>query len=726
MRKRGQLMKKKESIKNLVIVESPSKATTIEKYLGKDYAVTASKGHICDLSLTGKGHLGIDVDNDFKTSYTISKDKKETVKQLKEMVKNADNVLLATDPDREGEAIAYHLANNLGIDLNQNNRVVFHEVTKPAVTQAIQQPRQVDMNLVNSQETRRILDRIIGFKLSSLLYSKIKSRSAGRVQSVALKLIVDREEEINEFVPQEYWTVAADFNKDDIDFTSELSKIDGQKPQISSKEEADKVVEDCSNKPFTVKEIVKEVKPRKPRPAYTTSTLQQDAANKLYFTSKKTMTIAQKLYEGVNIGSSTTGLITYMRTDSTRLSELFLQQGKQYIKNTYGDKYVGTYHSKTSKNAQDAHEAIRVTDINNQPDKIKSYLTNDEYKLYKLIYIRTLAAMMADALYDSETVSLEYQKYLYTASGKSRVFDGYLKVYPETDDDKVLPELKESETIIPVKVEGKQHFTEPPARYSEARLIKTMEENGIGRPSTYATIIDTIIKREYVSLTKQSENSKTKVFVPTEQGILTTHKLDEFFKDIINVKYTAEMEKQLDEIAEGQLDKVKSLREFYDSFIGYLDNAKEHMEKIEPVKVGRTCPECGQELVIRKGKYGQFIACSNYPECKYHENINDDADEVDHGTCPECGSKLVEKRGRFGKFIACSNYPTCHYIAKKAKTEPVDTGRLCPECGNKLVERVSRYGTKFIGCSNYPKCHYIEGSQKKKASAKKVKKNVKG
>lgn len=718
-------MKKKENIKNLVIVESPSKASTIEKYLGKDYAVTASKGHICDLSLTGKGHLGIDVDNDFKTSYTISKDKKDIVKQLKEMVKRSDNVLLATDPDREGEAIAYHLANNLGINLDQNNRVVFHEVTKPAVIQAIQQPRQVDINLVNSQETRRILDRIIGFKLSNLLYSKIKSRSAGRVQSVALKLIVDREEEISKFVAQEYWTISADFNKDDIDFVGELTKINDKKPQISNKEEADKIVEDCSNKNFQVSQIIKEGKPKKAKLAFTTSTLQQEAANKLYFSSKKTMSIAQKLYEGVNIGSTTTGLITYMRTDSTRLSDLFLQQGKKYIIDNYGEKYVGKYHSKTSKNAQDAHEAIRVTDINNHPDKIKSYLSSDEYKLYKLIYIRTLAAMMADALYDSITVNLQYQQYLYTTTGKSRIFDGYLKVYPETDDDKILPEFVQDEQIVPLKVEGKQHFTEPPARYSEARLIKTMEENGIGRPSTYATIIDTIIKRDYVKLTKQNENSKTKVFIPTEQGILTTHKLDEFFKDIINVKYTAEMEKQLDEIAEGQLDKVKSLREFYDDFIGYLDNAKQNMEKIEPVKTGRYCPQCGQELVIRKGRFGEFIACSNYPECKYHENISSESDEVDHGNCPECGSKLVEKVGRYGKFIACSNYPTCHYIAKKEKAQPVDTGRICPECGNKLVERVSRYGTKFIGCSNYPKCHYMEGSQKKKASAKKVKKNVK-
>lgn len=713
---------KKKNIKNLVIVESPSKATTIEKYLGKDYTVTASKGHICDLSTSGKGRLGIDIDNDFKPTYVISKDKKDVVKDLKEKVKNSENVLLATDPDREGEAIAYHLAKNLDIDLNDNNRVIFHEVTKPAVTKAISQPHQVDMNLVNSQETRRILDRIIGFKLSGLLNSKIKSRSAGRVQSVALKLIVDRENEISKFVAQEYWTINADFNKDNMDFSADLTKVNGEKPQIENQQQADEIVNYCADKEFNISEINKEVKAKKAKLAYTTSTLQQDAANKLYFSSKKTMTIAQKLYEGINIGTSTTGLITYMRTDSTRLSPVFIEQGKKYILDNFGEKYLGNYHQKIGKNAQDAHEAIRVTDINNHPDKIKNYLSNDEYKLYKLIYNRTLAAMMADALYDSITVLLNCQQYVFTASGKTKIFDGYLKVYPENDDDKLLPALESNEKIKPLKVVGKQHFTEPPARYTEARLIKTMEENGIGRPSTYATIIDTIIKRNYVSLEKQSSTSKTKVFIPTEQGILTTNKLDEFFKDIINVKYTANMEKQLDEIAEGQLDKVKSLHEFYDKFVILLDNAKENMEKIEPIKTGRTCPQCGNELVIRKGKYGDFVSCSNYPECKYHESL--DNDETDYGSCPQCGNKLVEKMGRFGKFIACSNYPECKYIVKKEKEAPVDTGRICPECGSALVERKSRFGTKFVGCSNYPKCHYIEPSEKKSASAKKVKKNA--
>lgn len=713
---------KKKNIKNLVIVESPSKATTIEKYLGKDYTVTASKGHICDLSTSGKGRLGIDIDNDFKPTYVISKDKKDVVKDLKEKVKNSENVLLATDPDREGEAIAYHLAKNLDIDLNDNNRVIFHEVTKPAVTKAISQPHQVDMNLVNSQETRRILDRIIGFKLSGLLNSKIKSRSAGRVQSVALKLIVDRENEISKFVAQEYWTINADFNKDNMDFSADLTKVNGEKPQIENQQQADEIVNYCTDKEFNISEINKEVKAKKAKLAYTTSTLQQDAANKLYFSSKKTMTIAQKLYEGINIGTSTTGLITYMRTDSTRLSPVFIEQGKKYILDNFGEKYLGNYHQKIGKNAQDAHEAIRVTDINNHPDKIKNYLSNDEYKLYKLIYNRTLAAMMADALYDSITVLLNCQQYVFTASGKTKIFDGYLKVYPENDDDKLLPALESNEKIKPLKVVGKQHFTEPPARYTEARLIKTMEENGIGRPSTYATIIDTIIKRNYVSLEKQSSTSKTKVFIPTEQGILTTNKLDEFFKDIINVKYTANMEKQLDEIAEGQLDKVKSLHEFYDKFVILLDNAKENMEKIEPIKTGRTCPQCGNELVIRKGKYGDFVSCSNYPECKYHESL--DNDETDYGSCPQCGNKLVEKMGRFGKFIACSNYPECKYIVKKEKEAPVDTGRICPECGSALVERKSRFGTKFVGCSNYPKCHYIEPSEKKSASAKKVKKNA--
>ena len=712
-------------IKNLVIVESPSKAHTIEKYLGSDYEVVASKGHINDLATTGKGHLGIDVDNDFATTYSIPAAKQPTVKMLKDDVKKADNVLLATDPDREGEAIAYHLANTLNIPLDEKNRIVFHEVTKPAVQAAIEQPRQVDMDLVDSQETRRILDRIIGFKLSTLLNSKIKSKSAGRVQSVALKLIVDREAEIEAFVPEEYWTIGASFKKSGSSFEAQLTKIDGKKAEIKNENQAVVIKDDCQKNEFTISDVSEEVKHRKARAPYITSTLQQDAANRLNFTSKKTMSVAQKLYEGVNIGSTATGLITYMRTDAARLSDVFMAQAKQYIKETYGDKYVGYFRQKVDKNAQDAHEAIRPTNIENTPEKIQQYLSNDEFRLYKMIYYRTLACLMADALYNSKTVLLDCLNYQFSANGRRLLFDGYLKVYQDNDndDDKDLPDLISGEVLKASKVEAKQHFTEPPLRYSEARLIKAMEENGIGRPSTYATIIDTLIKREYVSLEKSSEGGKVKVFVPTQQGTLTTHKLDEYFSDIINVRYTSNMEKQLDDIADGKLEKLDSLNQFYDPFMKLVDNAKENMEKIAPVKVGRTCPQCGSELVERKSRYGTFIACSNYPKCRYHENIEDPdqpkEEEKDFGICPQCGNKLVEKRGRYGKFIACSNYPSCTYIQKKEKPQPQQTGELCPECGSPLVVRQSRYGKDFIGCSNYPKCRYIKTGARAKVVKKK-------
>jgi len=704
--------------KNLVIVESPSKAHTIEKYLGSDYEVVASKGHICDLSTTGKGGLGIDVDNEFKTTYKISTDKKDVVKDLKKRVSNSENVYLATDPDREGEAIAFHLANTLNLDLNANNRVVFHEVTKPAVTAAINNPGHIDMDMVNSQETRRILDRIIGFKLSTLLNRKIKSKSAGRVQSVALKLIVDREDEINAFISQEYWSITSEFIKNKKKFEAELEKIDSEKVEIKNQQQAHQIKDDCDGKEFTVSEVIKEVKHKKAKLPYITSTLQQDAANKLSFASKKTMNVAQKLYEGVNIGTGTTGLITYMRTDAARLSDVFIAQANAYIKQNYGENYLGSFHQKVDKNAQDAHEAIRPTNVENTPEKIKQYLTNDEYKLYKMIYYRTLACLMADALYDSTSVKLTCGKYEFGASGKVLTFDGYLKVYQdyEQSNDVELPELVQNEKLVPTDVIMKQHFTEPPARYTEARLIKTMDENGIGRPSTYATIISTILERDYVTQEKSTETSKVKVFVPTQQGILTTRKLDEFFSSFINVKYTSNMESQLDEIADGSLDKLSALNGFYKPFMDLVENANANMEKVEAEKTGKLCPECGGDLVIRKGKYGDFIACSNYPTCKYHENIETEQEseeaEEDYGTCPECGNKLVMKKGRYGKFIACSNYPTCKYIQKKEKEQPEETGELCPECGSPLVKRKSRYGKDFIGCSNYPKCRYIKSNAK--------------
>ena len=657
-------------MKKLVIVESPSKSKTIEKYLGSDYQVVSSKGHIRDLATTGKGGLGIDVDNDFKPTYTVNSDKKAVVKDLKEKVKKADEVYLSTDPDREGEAIAWHLAQELNLDLNKNNRVVFNEITKDAVKKAFEDPKKVDMDLVHSQETRRMLDRIIGFKLSTLLQSKIKSKSAGRVQSVALKLICEREKEINAFVPEEYWTIHAKFTKDKKKVEAELTKISNKKPKITNEAEANAIIEDCGEE-FVVSKVQEKLIKRNAKLPFITSTLQQEASTKLNFSAKRTMQVAQRLYEGVSINGELQGLITYMRTDSTRLSNVFVAQANALIKEKYGKEYVGFYRTKIDANAQDAHEAIRPTNLENEPDKIKDSLTSEQYRLYRLIYYRALASLMAPVKLNSTTVTFTAKdKYDFTASGNVMIFDGYLRAYREYESAKQeeLPEFTENEVLkSDGKVEGKQHFTEPPLRYSEARLIKELEELGIGRPSTYAMILDTIVQRKYVTLEKSSEGSKTKVFAPTEQGNLTNDRLEEFFSSIINVKYTADMEEQLDKIADGDLESLKVLKEFYNDFMPLMDNAYNNMEKIQPEKTGEVCPECGGELVIRDGKYGKFISCSNYPKCKY--------------TAP---------------------------LEKKEKEEPEKLGILCPECGHELIKRKSRYGTYFIGCSNYPNCHYIK------------------
>lgn len=702
-------------MKKLVIVESPSKSRTIEKYLGSEYKVVSSKGHIRDLATRGKGGLGIDVENHFTPTYEISKDKKETVKELKNAASKCSEVYLASDPDREGEAIAWHLAEVLEVDQSKQNRVIFNEITKNAVIDAFDHPRTIDMDLVKSQETRRMLDRIIGFKLSGLLKNKIKSKSAGRVQSVALNLIVEREKEIEAFKSEEYWTIDANVEKNRKSFKASLNKIGGKKVKISNEQEANAIISSCDGD-FVVKSIERKVKKKQPRLPFITSTLQQEASTKLNFSSKKTMTLAQKLYEGISIRGNHEGLITYMRSDSTRLSDVFVKEAFSYIEKEYGKKYVGSVHQKNNKNAQDAHEAIRVTHIDYTPDSIKNDLTNDEYKLYKMIYARTMAYLMAPSQSDSVSVVIENNGHAFQASGSVLKFDGYLKVYKDYEQtkDEVLPELEVDEILKNVKLEGKQHFTEPPLRYSEARLIKEMEEKGIGRPSTYATIIDTIQKRAYVELIKSNENSKTKVFKPTEQGILTDKSLQEYFSSIINVSYTANMEKDLDQIADGQKESEKELQDFYDKFMPLLDEAYENMEKMAPEKTGELCPQCGSELVYRNGRFGRFISCSNYPECKYTKNEQEEQTTED--VCPNCGSPMVVKKGRYGTFIACSNYPTCKTIKKdeKEKETPKETGELCPECGKPLIERKSRYGTTFVGCSGFPKCRYIQKANKKK------------
>ena len=521
-------------MKNLVIVESPSKSKTIEKYLGKDYKVVSSKGHIRDLAIKGKDGLGVDVENNFEPTYVVSKDKKEVVKELKKDAKKAEKVFLATDPDREGEAISWHLAQELGLDINDDNRIVFNEITKSAVTKALDNPRKIDMGLVKSQETRRILDRIIGFKLSKLLQVKIKSKSAGRVQSIALRMICDRENEINAFIPEEYWTFKALFKENKKEFEAVLTKIDGKKAKIENEETANEIESRIQDE-FELVDVTKTVKKRSARLPFITSTLQQEASSKLSFGAKKTMMIAQMLYEGIDIGNETQGLITYMRTDSTRLSNEFIASAYNVIENEYGKEYKGFYRVKNDENSQDAHEAIRPTNIENTPEKVKPYLTNDQYKLYKFIYYRALASLMADAKFENTTYTFDNNGLTFSSNGSVQIFDGYLKAYKDYDNSKDvnLPLLEKGQIINKIALNKEQHFTEPPLRYTEAKLIKALEEEGVGRPSTYATIIDTIINRGYVELKKATDTSKTKFFFPTEQGILTDQKLKDYFLSVI-------------------------------------------------------------------------------------------------------------------------------------------------------------------------------------------------
>ena len=669
--------------KNLVIVESPSKSKTIEKYLGNDYKVVASQGHIRDLATTGKLGLGVDIENGFTPNYVPLSGKKKIITALKKDVKDSDHVILATDPDREGEAISWHLKEALGIDDKDYDRVLFHEITKDKVLDAIKHPTKIDQNLVRSQETRRILDRIIGFRLSKLLQSKIKAKSAGRVQSVALKLIVDREREIEAFNPEEYWTITAFFKE----FEAGLVKYQEQDIKLTTKEEADAVLA-ALGETFTVTSLEQKVRQRKSKAPFITSTLQQEAATKLGFTARKTMSLAQKLYEGMDIGSETTGLITYMRTDSIRLSDEFVGAAYHYIETTYGKEYVGyTKQAKKKENVQDAHEAIRPTSIYRTPEQMKPYLSNDEYKLYRLIYMRALASLMADAKVNQTTVLLDNNHYIFKATGSVLLFDGYLKVYREfeSSEDTILPALEQGQIYQAEKIDSEQHFTKPPARYSEATLVKKMEELGIGRPSTYAQTIETLKQRAYVTL-------EEKKFKPTAMGIETTDRLQDFFSDIINVEYTKEMEDDLDKVAEGELVWNQVLQEFYDVFEPRVEKAFHDMEKKPAEETGELCPECGSPLVKRQGKYGEFIACSNYPTCKYIKKEEKQVIEV--MDCPSCDGKILERKTRRGKtFYGCSNYPKCT-VAFWDKP----LAETCPLCGATLVDHKGE-----IRCS---KCDY--------------------
>ena len=660
--------------KNLVIVESPSKSKTIEKYLGKDYKVVSSKGHIRDLATTGKYGLGVDVDNDFKPNYIPVAGKKKLISELKKLVKDSDEVILATDPDREGEAISWHLLDTLGIKDTNYERVLFHEITKDKVLEAIKNPTKIDYNLVRSQETRRILDRIIGFRLSKLMQSKTGGKSAGRVQSVALKLIVDREREISSFNSEEYWTITSKFDEIEAD----LFNYNHKDIEINTEEEADSILSKLSDK-YKIESVESKKKSKKSKPPFITSTLQQEASTKLGFTAKKTMSIAQKLYEGMDIGSETVGLITYMRTDSIRLSDEFIGASYKYIEENYGKDYIGyAKKSKKTENVQDAHEAIRPTSVYRNPEDIKKYLSTDEYKLYKIIYYRALASLMADAKVEATSVILDNNNYQFKINGQILIYDGYLKAYAlyETSEDKVLPDefKNEGSILTTTDVTKKQHFTSPPPRYTEAKLIKELEELGIGRPSTYAKIMDTIKERGYVTI-------EEKKFVPTEIGIETTDRLQEFFSDLINVKYTAAMETDLDTIALGKLDEIKVLREFYDKFEPEVEKAFGQMEKKAPKETGEVCPNCGSSLVIRKGRYGEFTACSNYPECKYIKKEEKQVKEI--MDCPKCGGKIIEKKTKRGKiFYGCNNYPKCKYASWDKPT-----GNICKECGEPLVEK---------------------------------------
>ncbi|MDE6661485.1 MAG: type I DNA topoisomerase [Anaeroplasmataceae bacterium] len=726
-------------MQNIIIVESPSKSKTIGSYVGKGYLVLSSKGHICDLATSGKDGLGIDIEHDFKPNYKVMKDKEELVEYLKTTCKGRQ-VYLATDPDREGEAIAYHLARELELSLDDLNRIEFNEITKPAVRKALENPHKIDMQMVSSQECRRMIDRILGFKLSKLLQRKIGSKSAGRVQSVVLKLIVDLEKEILAFVPTPYYEMEANFNT----FKLKLVELDGNPVDNKNRILDRKILENLQPKlmSFFVSNIAHKLVNRNSYPAFTTSTLQQDAANKLNFPPSKTMRIAQGLYEGKTIKDETVGLITYMRTDSTRLSDLFVTDAHQYIRKTYGDKYLGDVKIKTSKNMQDAHEAIRPTAVERTPDQMKPYLSEEEYELYRLIYNRTMASLMAPARFNSLRVEFTNTNSLWAVTGQTMEFDGYLRAYgrSEADENTILPNFSLGEGYNANEIVILDKKTAPKARYTDASIIKEMETLGIGRPSTYAQTILTLKERNYITVDKKS-------LVPTEQGTLTSEKLDMFFKDLINVSYTAEMETNLDEIAHGTKKELEQLKEFYQAFIPLFDVAMEKMKPIYPIPTEQICPECGGMLVIRKSKFGEFISCSNYPTCKYVYKEETENEPIDTGiVCTECGKgHIVERIAKTGKnkggvFYACNNYPACKvafsdpptlltcpncgsimledkeghlYCSKQCdKQEEPANGITCPVCKKgHMVKRVASKGKNkgniFYGCSNYPRCKNI-------------------
>ena len=647
----------------LIIVESPAKANTIKKFLGGSTKVVASMGHIRDLP---KSKMGVDIEHDFEPEYINIRGKGDLIKSLKKDAKNVKKVYLATDPDREGEAIAWHLAHILEIPEDSICRVTFNEITKETVKESIKNPRKIDMNLTDAQQARRVLDRIVGYKISPLLWKKVRrGLSAGRVQSVAVKLIVDREEEIEAFIPQEYWNIYAQLleRKSKKNFTAKFYGKDGKKIEIHSKEEVDEVLKKIENGKYIVTDVKKAEKKRNPAPPFTTSTMQQEASRKLGFTLKKTMSVAQGLYEGVSVGEKgTVGLITYMRTDSTRISEEARAAAKKQITQNYGENYYENRYFKTKENAQDAHEGIRPTYIDLEPDKIKEFLSNDQYKLYKLIYNRFLASQMATAIYDTVSANIDVNSYNFKANGQTLRFKGFMTLYVETEDNKKeeedisIPELEINEELEKKKIDTKQSFTEPPPRYTEASLVKVLEEKGIGRPSTYSPTITTILERHYIE-------KEQKQLIPTELGKIVNKLLTENFTDVINVEFTAKIEEEFDSIAEGKQEWKQVIRDFYAPFekqVEKVEKELEHVELVEEVS-DVPCEKCGRMMVIKYGRYGKFLACPGYPECHNAKPIVETIDEP----CPKCGGKVqIRKSKKRRKFYICENNPDkCDYIS---------------------------------------------------------------
>ena len=717
-------------MKKLIIVESPTKAKTITKFLGKEYIVKSSFGHLRDLP---KSKLGVDTENDFEPEYVISEKSKKQANELKKYAKECNEIILASDEDREGEAIAWHLAQILNLEGFGNGknekkykRIVFHEITKTAIQEALENPRKIDISLVNAQQGRRILDRLVGYKLSPLLWKKIRyGLSAGRVQSVAVRLICEKEEEINKFNPEEYWSIEAMLQKgstqenganNNTEIKSKLVKIDGKsvgKLGIKTKKEAEKIKQDLEKTNYEIEKITKKETKRNPLPPFTTSTLQQASSNRFGYSAKQTMMIAQQLYEGVDLGKKgSSGLITYMRTDSLSLSQSSLESADKYIKNKFGEEYAERRSFKTkSKGAQEAHEAIRPTNPELDPESIKEFLDNKQFKLYELIWQRMLASQMASAIADSTTVDIStvgtqnlasLQKYTLRTNGSTIKFEGFLKVYPTKSEEIILPELTEKEQLDLLKVISEQHFTQPPARYNEASLIKVLEELGIGRPSTYAPTISTIQDRGYVEKIEKRLH-------PQEVGIIVNKLLVQHFPQIVDIEFTAKMEENLDKVAENKKDWVKILKDFYNPFNKNLMEKEKEIDKKELTeeKTDEKCEKCNSPMIIKLGRFGKFMACSNYPECKNTKQINDKGEieepETTNEVCEKCGKPMAVKRGRFGTFLGCTGYPECKTIKSITKS----TGTKCPQCNKgDIVEKKSKAGRIFFACSGYPDCKF--------------------